>query len=235
MRHEEVLLFSGGIDSFCAFKHFRSFRGIGVDSLYFDLGTPYTAKEIDFVTKVDKEITIDISLKFLGETQVGSKAFVPYRNIFLAMRAASLGYKKIWIAGVKDDVVNDKSDIAFRDFSAFLTRYSIDGKPVIVDSPFWDRTKASVVKWALNSHLVTVEELLSTVSCYSAAPTNYCGQCNSCFRKFIALRSAGIKIDFYNDPMMEDYYAKCAAGNYDVERAEDTMKVIENYWKERAR
>lgn len=230
---KHVLLFSGGIDSFCARRYLTSGRHKGwLKYLYFDLGTPYTKKEVEYVKKVEPGIIIDDSLRFLGETQIGSKAFVPYRNVFLAMRAASLGFERIWIAGVKDDQVNDKSEVAFLDFSAFLSRYSIEGQVVRISSPFWHLTKAEVIHLMLEKQFVTREDLLSTVACYSEEDTNYCGKCNCCFRKWIALRANGIQQDFHNEAMIEEYYQKCKSGQYDETRARTTIKIIEDYRSE---
>ena len=231
------LLFSGGVDSFCAYRFLQSRyseEDEEMDLLYFDLRTPYTKKEIEFVKKeTDGKIIICDDLRFLGGLQEGPKAFVPYRNIFLSMYCAALGYKRIWIAGVKDDQVVDKSDVAFRDFSAFFTRYG-DGE-VIVDSPFWELTKAQVVEMMLEEDLVTPEELLATVACYSSRPVNYCGNCNCCFRKFIALRVNGIALEFDNWPMIQSYYDACKAGKYDEDRAESTMLVLEAHAREHGR
>ena len=46
-----ILLFSGGIDSFIAYHYLKEPR-----TLYLDLGTPYTKKEIEFVKKIDPKI-----------------------------------------------------------------------------------------------------------------------------------------------------------------------------------
>jgi len=206
-----VLLFSGGVDSYCAFKWLEQSVGRhNVTFVYFDMGTLYTSKEVNFVESITPEIIVDDSLKWLGKTQKGPKAFVPFRNIYLSMRAASYG-DTIVLAGVKDDQVNDKNEAAFFDFSAFLSRYS-NGRKIQVMSPFWEMTKTQVVEWYLSTARDDKDkkqkeiELTNTVACYSKSETTYCGRCPCCYRKATALLDNGIELKWNNPSLAKAYY-----------------------------
>jgi 7-cyano-7-deazaguanine synthase in queuosine biosynthesis len=215
-----ILLFSGGIDSFIAWHYLRY-----PQTVYFDLKTPYSQKEIKVIKKLIPATMIDDSLN-LSERQHGKNAYIPFRNLYLAMLACHYS-DTIMIAGVKDDNVSDKNEAIFKEFSHLLS--DLENRPIRVLSPFWDMTKAQIVEWYLKHVDYGKEELLQTISCYSNDKGNYCGSCPSCFRKFIALYANGIKMDFHNQPLMMTYLEKARKGYYIPERNINIIKCVKEY------
>lgn len=213
-----ILLLSGGIDSFVAYHFLGEPR-----TIYFDMGTPYTEKEIKVVKTIDPNIIIDDSLKFLGATQTGEKAFIPHRNLYLAMRASSYD-DKICIAGIKGDDVSDKTERAFELFSHTLTE--ISGRDVLVFSPFWNMTKDEIVSWYLKYRDNPIDLVHGTVSCYSQSDTNYCGECPSCFRKWVSLINNGIEVPFHNFEMIKEYTKAALSNKYIHDRNVSILRAI---------
>jgi 7-cyano-7-deazaguanine synthase len=214
-----ILLFSGGIDSFVAYHYLGR-----PQTVYFDLGTPYTQKEIKVIQELIPETIIDNSLN-LGSRQIGDKAYVPFRNLYLAMLAVKYD-DTIVIAGVKDDDVSDKNEPIFEKFSELLSE--LEGREINIISPFWVMTKEDVVEWYLENH-PNDDLLLKTVSCYSKEDTNYCGMCPSCFRKWCALKANGINLDFFNESLLKEYRQKALEGHYIPERNELIIKLTKEY------
>jgi 7-cyano-7-deazaguanine synthase in queuosine biosynthesis len=215
-----ILLFSGGVDSFVAWYWLGK-----PQTVYFDLKTKCAEKEKKFVQEIRPNIIIDQTLD-LHAREIGQNAYVPFRNLLIASQAAWYS-DIIYIIGLKDDKVLDKNEAAFNAISHTLSK--LEGRPIKVLSPFWNMTKANVVKWYLENVNSNPEQLLKTVSCYSNESTNYCGFCPSCFRKWNAFRANGIDIKFYNDDLMEDYYQRAKAEEYIPERNESIIREIDAY------
>jgi 7-cyano-7-deazaguanine synthase in queuosine biosynthesis len=213
-----ILLFSGGIDSYIAWHYLKH-----PQTVYFNLKTPYSDKEIKVIKELIPSTIIDNSLN-LSDRQIGMNAYIPFRNLYLAMLAYKYD-KDIIIAGVKDDDVSDKNEPIFEQFSCLLSK--LENRTISVRSPFWNSTKEDIVKWFLEKFPDKEKQLLRTVSCYSEEDTLYCGHCPSCFRKWCALKSNGIDIPFYNVKLMIDYEQKARTGHYIRERNELIIKLVE--------
>jgi len=215
-----ILLFSGGIDSFVAWHYLNKPK-----TVYFNLRSRYSEKELQVIKSINPEIIIDESLN-LNDREIGEKAYIPFRNLLLAAQAVKYS-DTVVIAGVKDDVVSDKNELIFQETSDILSK--LEGREILVMSPFWRMTKEQVVKWFL-SNGGTEQEILSTVSCYDPDPNvTYCGNCPSCFRKWNALRSNGIDIKFYNERLMREYYNKAIDRIYIPERNLSIIREIDAY------
>ena len=219
---EVVLCFSGGIDSFVG-RHYLGIENVGGGPVYFDLHSRYSKKERTYIRRNFRNTVIDNSLSWLGKYEEGEKAFVPYRNLYLAMTASIKYAPNVCICGVEDDVVEDKNQIVFDLWSKHLSE--IGRKRVRIFSPFWEMTKVDIVRWYLNTG-GTEKAILNTVSCYSPGRENYCGRCPSCFRKWVALRANGVDISFHNIELVKEYYVKCLRGEYEQSRNESTLQVI---------
>ena len=222
-----ILCLSGGVDSFVAYHWYEKHYHGDFRTIYFDMGTPYTQKELYFVRKIDPNIIVDTSLKWLHNTGFGT--YIPYRNLYIAMRASAHSDTVI-IAGLKDDLVSDKNKAVFVEFSKLLT--TLSGKDIWVISPFWDKTKVDVVKWYLDNvgkDIDSLWNLTQTVSCYSVENTNYCGECRCCFRKWVAFILNGIEIKFKNEKLLREYEVLAKKGHYIPERNEAILKAVKLY------
>ena len=222
-----VLLFSGGIDSFVAYHYIRKELQKEVLPVYFDLGAPYNPREIRIARQLLPHTVIDTSLS-VGDTQRGRNAFIPYRNLLLACMARKYG-DNIWIAGLKDDMVEDKNPDAFNSMQECMNFISKPEDHVRIRSPFWGATKEQVVRWWCNNFPNEKYRILDTISCYDEfEQTNYCGRCPSCLRKFFALRNNGFDIEFYNQQLFDEYIDRANRRYYPQERCEEIL-MQENY------
>jgi len=222
----EILLFSAGLDSFPAWHRLGK-----PPALYFDIRHHFREQELATVralaTRHEMDLTISDELDLSAwDTPQGD--LIPFRNVLFAMLAA-LRADVIWCAGVKGDHAADKSPEAFARMSATLTEFA--GRPVRVDSPFWQLTKTEVVAWYIQGGL-PVEDLLRTFSCLTpGGRLEHCGRCPSCLRRWIALVNNGIDGDFAADPWqwerVSTYYVPAMRdGAYPPHRAEEFRQAM---------
>lgn len=238
----DILCFSGGLDSFIAYFYLRKPK-----TVFVDLRHKYAWKEDQIVcwfrdnlgieTIIDKRLRLDDLEKPDGE--------IPLRNMFLASIASLYG-DKIWLSfqqGETKNPSNDRSPEFCTKVSDLLTH--LHGKPVKVDSPFWDMTKIDIVKRYLDAgHPPGF--LKKTISCFSGdikihhdKPVSYhCGDCSSCFRKAIALSNNGIVIsdmferDIKKYNKIPTYITRMKKGEYEKRRTEQTLETLQNWgWK----
>jgi len=224
-RYSEILLFSGGVDSYIAY-HFLKMPTI----IYFYLGSRYSQKEMHFIPKLLKEscIILDDSLSFLGKMEE-KNAHIPFRNLFLAVTSVAKYSDVVWIAGLKDDNVSDKNERVFKLWSDHLSE--LCGRTIQIKSPFWNLTKVDIVNWFANRYDANL--LLSTVSCYSEDPyVKYCGRCQACFRKAVALYSVNIFLPFHEHSIIEYYKDRFNKGMYYKEREAHSKIYINRLEKE---
>ena len=224
-RMPEVLLFSAGLDSYPAW-HFLG-RPAG---LYFDLGHRYATQERAAIDALSDAAGIEVEIS--DELRLGAweaqDAIIPLRNTHLAMLAANRA-QAVWCIGVKGDHTLDKSRIAFADMSAFITRLS--GRPVWMDSPFWDMTKTEIIAWYLGQGLPT-EHLLLTFSCgRTDGSVVHCGRCSSCLRRWTSLVNNGVEAEFEQPPwtwerVREFYVPAMRDGRYSDHRAHEFFAAL---------
>lgn len=222
MDDTHVLLFSGGIDSFVAYYYLMQKLQVAITPVYFDLGAPYNPREIRVVQSLLPQTIIDTSMK-VGDTQRGQNAFIPYRNLLLACLARKYG-NNIWIAGLKDDCVEDKNPQAFQCMNDCMNFISKPEDAVRLQSPFWNMTKEEVVRWWCKYAGKNKDLILGTISCYDPCEkTNYCGRCPSCLRKFFALRNNGFDIEFYNQELFDEYIERAERRVYNQDRCDSIL------------
>lgn len=224
MRYDSVILFSGGIDSFVGYHYLNKPQPI-----YFNMNTKYSKKEINNLKNFDiKTPIIDNSLVFLGDGEQNGSAYVPFRNLYLAMTAVSRYSDTVYICGLKDDVVSDKNEEVFKEWSQHLSK--LEGREINIISPFWNHTKEDIVKWYSENY--DKNDLLNTISCYSDTDECHCGKCKACFRKACVLYTVGIELPFYDNDIVMEYKKKLGTGHYDLRR-EETMKKYFKFLEEK--
>jgi len=211
---KRILLFSGGIDSFVAY-HYLNYP----QTIYFDINSRYSKKEIRVIKQLIPTTIIEKVLD-LGDREKDD-ANIPMRNLYFSMLATKYS-DVIYIAGLKDDMVEDKNREIFTKFSELLS--CLNNRSIQILSPFWNFTKNQVVDWYLKSG-GSKEKLLQTISCYSSDDTIYCGRCTACFRKYVVLRNHGIDIKFYNNDLINIYIDRAKRGVYVPERNKLILKV----------
>ncbi|WP_051102660.1 7-cyano-7-deazaguanine synthase [Parafrankia elaeagni] len=222
----DVLLFSAGLDSFPAWHYLDK-----PPALYFDLGHRYRDQERAAITAlVDRcGVEVSVSRELDLSRWEADDAIIPLRNVYLAMLAANRA-ERIWCVGVKGDATADKSPQAFRRISQMIT--DLSGRPVWLDSPFWQMTKTEIVAWYLGQGL-PAGDLLLTFSCSRTdSLAVHCGQCSSCLRRWISLVNNGVDAPFETDPWtwarVADYYVSAMRdGTYPDHRAEEFFAALD--------
>lgn len=219
--YDKILCLSGGIDSWVAYHYLQK-----PQTIFFDTGT-YSDVEKEKVLKLAPNTIIDTSLNF-SEIQTDEKAFIPARNLLFATRAAQYA-REVVIAGVKDDVVSDKNENAFDSMSSTL-QLLLDSPDVCVTSPFWNRTKAQVVKWYMDYYGDPSPLIVDTFSCYAPVDGEECRACPACFRKWNALWENKVEIEFRNIPLMKKYVKSASDNFYTKERNKSILTCCSEYF-----
>ncbi len=214
-RYPLILLFSGGVDSFIAH------RWLGrPPTLYFNLLTKDSKTEQATVKKLIPDTIIEDCLDLSSRVQ-GEKAYIPFRNLMLACLAVKYS-DHIIMAGLKDDKVSDKNRGIFQEFERLLSK--MEGRPILISSPFWDLTKSDIVRWYLECG-GSAANLLNTFSCYSPLDSGApCMACPACFRRWCAFWVNGIEMEFLNKDLLLDYLRR--ADTYIPERARDIKEAV---------
>jgi 7-cyano-7-deazaguanine synthase in queuosine biosynthesis len=222
-----ILCYSGGLDSTIAKYYLKPDL-----TIYFALNTKYTQKELKNLPD-DVYVCDRLNLK---DFEIGDKAYIPFRNLYLVMLAYSEALKrfpdakefKIIIVGVKGDNVEDKSPEAFKLITNFLNSINKPDLPrVSVESPFWNKTKGQLVK-----EFKDKIDFSKVVSCYSETEGR-CGECPACFRFWIALESQGIESwNWFNKDIRKwegiQHYID-HLDEYDEERQKEIKFVLNKY------
>ena len=252
---KEVLLYSGGLDSYLAREYLLNKGHNELECVYYDLKHRYSKQEIETLKKLPFNVSVDSMLK-LGIMEQPD-AYIPNRNLFLTMAAASTYADTIWIGGTMSDrVVDNKKDV-FDKFSAFLSE--VNQKHIKIDSPFWDCYKTDAMRWFRiyrspsfsNADLKPIanELLNNTFSCFTPSKggkvtcsiqdvnekedtyfrynTTECMKCAACFRKSVELNSVGICRPFMDDNIIEKYRTEFSYPLVSTPRAVATIKYIQ--------
>lgn len=219
---KDIYLVSGGLDSYLAYRLFGFIDNSGIP-LFIDYGQKYADKEKKAVEKCFggnvKYITIDKKIIEIENN------YIPNRNLLLGTIAASyFNTNKIVIAGLKDDNCSDKTQDVFKEYSEILSRFS--KRKIEVTSPFWDITKGEAINLYLQKGFNS-EILKDTISCYSESE-HRCGNCEACFRWWVALESCGINTGLcITDRIISEYIKK--VHNYDRDRQNRILMVLKKY------
>jgi len=223
---EKVLLFSGGMDSFIAWHFLKKPKAV-----YFHIGLDICDRELEVIKELGVPVIVDKSIDLSTREIDSDTKFLPMRNLYFAMLACKYG-DEIYMAGLKDDKVNDKNEEIFAEFSGMLS--NLNERRIKVLSPFWNYTKADVVRWYLatvGNEGKALDQLIRTGSCYDLSTGYCCYKCRCCFRKWVALWVNGIKLDFYNRNLLDEYYERAKQRIYVRQRNENIIRAVEEYLK----
>jgi 7-cyano-7-deazaguanine synthase in queuosine biosynthesis len=174
---------------------------------------------------------------YLGDKEEPD-AYIPMRNMFLAMIGALYGDTVYMVFQKGEQSIPDRS-MEFLLKSSELLSF-LNGRKIVVDSPFKDLTKAQMVGWYLSQgrEQCPIDVLYKAFSCFEADSTLVpCGQCPACFRKWVAFDNNGLDITFHSDirrwPGIKDYVRKVRNGEYDSQRAHEIETTLRrhNLWK----
>lgn len=211
-----VVLVSGGLDSTTVLAMARA-QGFDCYTLSFDYGQRHRA-ELDAAANTAKahgavqHKVVALDLRSIGGSALTDDAiavpedapegipvtYVPARNtVFLSIAlgwAEVLGAEAIYI-GVNAVDYSGYPDCrpafieAFQALANVATKAGIEGKPLKIETPLIDLTKAEIIQTGV---ALGVDYGL-TVSCYQANPEGKaCGRCDSCRLRREGFGAAGI-------------------------------------------
>jgi len=200
------LAISGGMDSFTLHNMLME-SGTKFESVFFNIGDDSHVLERKVIGNLIKTPIIDLSLeqwKFERHDYILSGRNV----VIILLLAHSMQQRGHWgeiwmgnLQGESPDFGGDKSRRFFNDMNILLAMSGYDARivnPLIGFDKFDE-----VVYWKDRGR---VDELIATKSCFSDIYFN-CGQCQSCFRKYIAFLYNGIDIgDIFEQPMKFEPY-----------------------------
>ena len=220
-----VLMFSGGLDSYLALLTLLD-NGIDPKLVYVEHGSKNNDEQLfqakKLAKKHGKELIIDRTLS-MGKWEE-ENAFIPNRNGFLAFIGALYGDFIYFAIMDGEQTYSDCRQDTFMAVSVALTNLS--GKPTVVDSPFWNLTKAEVIEKldARNYH-----NLVDTYSCHKGGE-KHCGNCSACFRRWVAFELNDIEDEWVVKPwttdLADEYYDKAMDGFYGGKRDEEIVKAL---------
>ena len=230
MKHNEILLFSGGLDSYIAWHYLNK-----PPVLFFDAKHSYANKELKTVTHFANrhpEMILEIDHTLNLEPWEKADFYIPYRNVLFTM-IGSLYASKVHLIGIRGDSVNDNNPEATKKMAEFYNLFDPEA-PIEVSSPFYDMTKTKIVEWYLKQGL-PVEDLTRTRSCYDKNTDGQCGKCGSCFRRWVAFENNGVTEKYDSSPWeweaVDRYIEDMKQGKYDQYRTEETLQALSNYRK----
>ncbi|MBD3213928.1 MAG: hypothetical protein GF311_15060 [Candidatus Lokiarchaeota archaeon] len=226
-KNNTVVMFSGGVDSLIAWLFLDKPKCVHIN-----LHVPYAQKELETVKYFSQKFNMNCEIVDIASinsqplSPTLEDPFIPSRNLLLAIIGSWFG-ERVCVAGVKGDLVEDKSPQAYEKMSELLTKFS--RKKIEVFSPFWEMTKGDIIEWYVKSG-EEIEALHRTVGCYHPA-LHQCGECGCCFRKWTAFKVNNIQPLFEVCNEIRNKYRERALSNYyDEQRNREILKALgENY------
>jgi len=204
---KEILLFSGGIDSYIAWEYLKR-----PQTLYLNLNHKYLSQEINSVLNlIPSTIIRSLEIGIFEEND----ANIPMRNLYMTMYAVNMNYDKVWLIVQKDEMsIPDRNNEFFIKTSDLLS--ILNNRKIIVDTPFRELSKVEMVEWYVKNNF-SIDKLKETWACYSPIDNKPCGNCGACFRRFISLSLNKIEEDYFKDIKYSDIaktYLERANNNY---------------------
>lgn len=187
---EQVILFSGGMDSIMLATRFPE-----AVLLYVPTGSAYETKERARLPDLPGLEVITAPGRIDLSSYERDDAIVPSRNAYLALVAANYG-RQIMLGATAGDMSTDKDD-KWAGMMTGLLRYMLSGKHFPnggkhrVLLPIKHLTKGELVRdYIASGHDPAV--LAHSISCYTEGTTGHCGHCKACIRKWAAMEYNGV-------------------------------------------
>ena len=229
-----VILASGGLDSFLCWYIFEQ----DALNIFVDIGHKYVRKERAALRNLQNQIpnfkVIEHSGSQIGPLEDDASGIIPNRNAELILGASAYG-ESIYFGVIKDEINSDKSPEFINAIEDVLNisnrkQYWTEGKTYRILTPAMEYNKTDLIKMYL-AQGGSVAHLELTVSCYSDTE-QHCGECPSCFKRWVAFKNNNIPFATLNDPMLfahkHNIIEKCTNGTYTNDRANEIMAAIEN-------
>lgn len=222
---KEVLLFSGGMDSFIAWHYLK--RPM---CLFVDLGHRYADLEeevCDHLAGLVGMHLIKMRCQEVGQMFERRDAHIPLRNMMLATLGAMHAETVYIVCQEGERSIPDRSVEFFTKASSVLSEAS--GETRIVDAVFWEMTKVEMVKWYIDQSFPE-NDLLETFSCFDSEDGKPCAACPACFRRAQAFMLNGIDEGWHLKLAewegLRGYRERLDAGQYEGKRAEEMNVVL---------
>jgi len=201
-RWKLAIMWSGGMDTtiayFYAVKNGYSPKEIVM--IHLDLGHPYEWKEkkaiemlLPYIKADYLHFKIDLLRKELGNLPTPEKQVIPARNSLISWLGAFFA-DRVWICALDGEMhrfMPDKNHTFFTLTSGYLS-YVFD-KDITIETPFARMSKTELARWFVDNYgKEFAEEVLEkTVTCYDEKEWA-CGECSTCFKRWIAYVNAGL-------------------------------------------
>ncbi|CAB4194483.1 Queuosine biosynthesis protein QueC [uncultured Caudovirales phage] len=231
---QKVLLSSGGMDSALLAQRPELYGAVHV---FVDIGQKYLAKELRAASLVAQNS--NAALHVVRTMQIAefehTSGIIPFRNAEMILCAAQYG-TDIYLGVIADEINSDKSPEFCRAIEDVLNishkkQYWTEGKDFQIHTPFRQWSKTDLVTEYLRTG-GSLSQLLQSVSCYSSTD-QHCGECASCFKRWVALVNAtgrnsacewGFLYDPYNWKSQTEWEAKLTA--YSTQRADEILSAF---------
>jgi 7-cyano-7-deazaguanine synthase in queuosine biosynthesis len=195
-------MLSGGLDSVVALILEKDH----VKPIYVNLHSPYSWKEKKVIEMLKGygydivEIDSEVVRKEFNNVPTIKDQIIPGRNLYLAVIGAmNVNVSNVWIVSLYGEMhrfMLDKSKKFYKDGSRFLS--FVFGRKINLDSPYKMLTKAEVVNLAI-SNGISKELLSQTSTCYHDTLWR-CGECSTCFKRWVAMTCNNIEEEYSVDP-----------------------------------
>jgi 7-cyano-7-deazaguanine synthase in queuosine biosynthesis len=226
----KVLMFSGGVDSLCAYFFLKKV-GVVVDRLlYVALGHRYQRQELNAISRIalfpyfkDTELIIETGIN-LGKWEQPD-AYIPLRNLFLACVGSLYGNEVYFVFQEGEQSIPDRT----RQFTASATNILsyLHSRQVYVKGLFMDMTKVELVKWYLEN-VGDVDLISETFSCFNPIDHTPCKRCGACFRKWVAFKLNNLPIFDIDTSWhgLKEYKEKALRNEYGDKRSKEILQAL---------
>lgn len=192
-----VLLYSGGIDSYCA----AALTNPDV-LLHVNLGGAYGDAETNALTTPTgmQHKLVTINMPHLSQFELPNHGYIlPARNAFLTLLAAQYG-STIYMGAIAANRGSDKDQEFANRMTSLMTWvwqqqdiWNPTARPTALELPVQHLTKRQLVATTIAQTNTTGEEIRDhTFSCYTPTNGKECGNCIPCGKKWAALAANNI-------------------------------------------